>query len=64
MDDDVFLADRGKAVTIMFQNAFGKARRIWREFQRWPVFVHQLPKVADAQETDGFDNDGCASAKL
>jgi len=45
----------------MFQNAFGKTRRIRREFERWPVFVHQLRQVTDANEIEKAVNEVIAA---
>ena len=45
VDDDILLADRGKAITIMLADPFGEARRIGRELELGPIAVDQLGEV-------------------
>ena len=54
VDDDVLLPDSSKTIALMLQYAFGKARRVGREFEFGPVLVDQLSQIANAKEACGF----------
>jgi hypothetical protein len=50
VDDDVLLADRREAITVMFEDAFGIARRERRELEVGAVLVEDRGQPGDADQ--------------
>ena len=57
VDDNVLGPDRGEAITAIFADAFGEARRIGLEFEVGPVLVNDAGQVADADKSLDLGDD-------
>ena len=64
VDDDVFFADRGEAIAIVFAHPFGKPRRVRLELQRGQIDVDDLGKVGDPQQAIGFADHRIVAAQF
>ena len=53
VDNDVLGTDRREAVAAEVADAFGEARRVWREQQVRPIVHDQLAQVRDAEDAVG-----------
>ncbi len=55
VDDEILLADGGKAIAAMVADALGKARQIGLEFQVGPLVENELLGVGIANEAVAGD---------
>ena len=56
LDHQILGADRGEAIAIMFQHAFGVARVVGFELQFGPVGVHDGRKTVHRQKPACLDH--------
>ena len=64
VDHQILFADRGKAIAIVFQHAFGIARVIGFEFQFRARHVDDLGKAVHRQQAARFHHQGVVQSQL